>query len=116
LLEAPAHAGAIVGGDAVTWSAVRTINPNLNGRALQRTRFAELDEFESLVRDPAANTLEERVGSHQDGAKKNVGELPHIVTSLLELPLQRGKYRAGAGFRQLAELEDRLTPTHPRAS
>jgi hypothetical protein len=38
-----------------------------------------------------------------------VGELPHIVTSLLELPLQRGKYRAGAGFRQLADRSDAFT-------
>jgi hypothetical protein len=85
-LKVAAHAGAVVGGDTVTRAAVRTVNPNLDGRAPQRTRLAEVDEFESLIRDTAAHTLEERDGSHQDGAKKNVGELPHILTRLLELP------------------------------
>jgi hypothetical protein len=67
----------------------------------------------------AANCLEQRDGIHVARAKKNVGELPHIVTRpRLEIPLQRGKYRDGAGFRQFRGDDDggpEATRTRPHS-
>ena len=101
LLQGPAHPGAVVRGDASARAGCPggRSGPGWTGAAAGPTSGTR----SARIPDRRRGGGQPRAASRQPSgrAKKNVGELPHIDERPgWRSPLQRGKYRDGAGFRQ----------------